>query len=116
MTLATDIADLADRIQTLERPAPLELVPASVVECPVCGRRREISARVVRAIAAGKRDGVCPTGEGCRSKISDDERMRRWWLDHAGVPRGEVLRAGGSLEYVSSHGLPDALGSLIWNP
>lgn len=115
MSVADELEQIASKIEAhLVATAPEgPLVPAAVVECPACGRRREISARVVRAIASGKRDGVCPPGEGCRKAIDEDERMRRWWLDHAGVDRGAMLHAGGALEYVALHGLPDPLRSLL---
>lgn len=107
------MTSIARDLAELEATAEPVHVPSSIATCPLCGRRREISSRTVRAIAAGRRDGTCPPGQGCGAAPSDDERLRRWWLEFAGVPRADVLRAGGASQYVALHGLPDPLGSLL---
>lgn len=81
--------------------------------CPICGAAREISARALRLIDKGLRDGVCVSGTGCQKAVDRPERDRRYWLEWAGVPRVEIIRAGGAREYVRCHGLPHPLGSLL---
>jgi hypothetical protein len=83
--------------------------------CPVCGRLREISPRALKLVERGARSGVCRSGEGCRGKVTVEERMRRFWLHLAGVDELTIRREGGALAYVASHGLPDVLGEMAWS-
>lgn len=106
--LADSLAD--ERAAQPSTPTTSGLHPFA---CPNCGREREISDRALRAIRAGERDGVCKRGEGCRARLSENEKLRRWWLEWAGVPRADIDRAGGAIAYVARHGLPYPLGSML---
>lgn len=73
--------------------------------CPVCGRARRVSARVMREITVGNRSGECRAGEGCRD-VSKPERLRRWWLVRCGIPEAEIRRYGGAARFVDRFGMP----------
>jgi hypothetical protein len=91
------------------------MTPRSVLQqfaCPVCGRVREISVRVHRAIADQAASGECRPGHGCRSKLSQEERFRRFWLNVAGVTPLEIRRAGGAVPFVLEFGLPSMLAEI----
>lgn len=80
--------------------------------CPVCGRIRPIAERGARRIRKGETSGECRPGEGCRARVTVDERYRRFWLKTAGVTELEIRRAGGAVPYVLEFGLPAELAAL----
>lgn len=110
------LADELENERELATPATVTTSGFVPFACPICGRTRELSARAMRAIRAGTRDGSCAPGEGCRARLSERERYRRWWLEWAGVPAGEIARAGSATAYVARHGLPHVLGSFLYEP
>lgn len=75
--------------------------------CPVCGRVREISARAFREIGQGARTGECRFGDGCRARLSNRERLRRWWLNLCGIDDITIRRAGGAVPFVLEFGMPE---------
>lgn len=80
--------------------------------CPVCGRVRQIGRMALHAIHVAASSGECRPGEGCRQRLTEAERHRRFWLLQAGVTELELRRAGGAVPFVLEFGLPPMLAEI----